>query len=166
MPRAINTRRNTELGLLIAAAVPVILLYAMYLLNAKVALSFSSLAVPIGLFAAFGVAHFATRRFAPEADPAILPLVFLLSGIGIAFVTRLAPTLAIGQVTWLFLSVAAMIAVLVLVPSIEALAQYKFTMGIVGVALLLLPMLIGTSRGGSTAGGVHSGDCFARNAAV
>ena len=149
MPRAINTRRNTELGLLIAAAVPVILLYAMYLLNAKVALSFSSLAVPIGLFAAFGVAHFATRRFAPEADPAILPLVFLLSGIGIAFVTRLAPTLAIGQVTWLFLSVAAMIAVLVLVPSIEALAQYKFTMGIVGVALLLLPMLIGTSRGGS-----------------
>ena len=149
MPRAINTRRNTELGLLIAAAIPVILLYAMYLLNAKVALSFSSLAVPIGLFAAFGVAHFATRRFAPEADPAILPLVFLLSGIGIAFVTRLAPTLAIGQVTWLFLSVAAMIAVLVLVPSIEALAQYKFTMGIVGVALLLLPMLIGTSRGGS-----------------
>lgn len=149
MPRAINTRRNTELGLLIAAAIPVILLYAMYLLNAKVALSFSSLAVPIGLFAAFGVAHFATRRFAPEADPAILPLVFLLSGIGIAFVTRLAPSLAIGQVTWLFLSVAAMIAVLVLVPSIEALAQYKFTMGIVGVALLLLPMLIGTSRGGS-----------------
>ena len=40
MPRAINTRRNTELGLLIAAAIPVILLYAMYLLNAKVALSF------------------------------------------------------------------------------------------------------------------------------
>ena len=29
-----------------------------------------------------------------------------------------------------------MIAVLVLVPSIEALAQYKFTMGIVGVALI------------------------------
>ena len=56
MPRAINTRRNTELGLLIAAAIPVILLYAMYLLNAKVALSFSSLAVPIGLFAAFAVA--------------------------------------------------------------------------------------------------------------
>lgn len=149
MQRAINTRRNTELGLLIAAAVPVILLYAMYVVNMKVALTVSSLAVPIGLFAAFAVAHVAVRRFAPEADPAILPLVFLLSGIGIAFVTRLAPKLAVSQVTWLFLSVAAMILILALVPSIEALSQYKFTMGIIGVALLLLPMLIGSSRGGS-----------------
>ncbi len=149
LQKAINTRRNTELGLLIAAAVPVILLYAMYVVNMKVTLSVSSLAVPIGLFAAFAVAHIAVRRLAPEADPAILPIVFLLSGIGIAFVTRLAPKLAVSQVTWLFLSVAAMILVLALVPSIEALSQYKFTMGIIGVALLLLPMLIGSSRGGS-----------------
>ena len=89
--RAINTRRNTELMLLILAAIPVLLLYAMYLTNMSVELSFSSLSVPIGLFAAFTVAHFAIRRLAPGADPAILPLVFILSGIGITFVTRLAP---------------------------------------------------------------------------
>lgn len=147
--RQVNTRRNIELGLLIVAAFPVVLLYASYLLNMSVPLNVSSLSVPLGLFVAFAVAHIAVRRFAPGADPAILPLVFLLSGIGIAFVTRLSSTQAMSQVIWLFLSVVAMIAVLVLVPSIETLAEYKFTMGIAGVALLLLPMFIGTEIYGS-----------------
>lgn len=147
--RTTNSRRSTELLLLIFAAIPVTLLYAMYLVNAHVELSLSSLSVPLGLFASFAVAHIAVRRFAPGADSAILPLVFLLSGIGIAFVTRLAPGLAMSQVAWLFLSVAAMIVVLAATPSIEALAQYKYTMGVAGVVLLLLPILIGTERGGS-----------------
>ncbi len=147
----LNTRRNTEFGLLLLAAVPVVLLYAMYVINtqAAITLSLSSLGVPLGLFAAFTAAHLAVRRLAPGADPALLPLVFLLSGVGITFVTRLAPSLAGGQVVWLFVSVAAMIATLVAVPRIESLAEYKFTMGIAGIALLLLPMLIGSERGGS-----------------
>ena len=85
------SRRNTELLLLIASAFPVILLYAMYVLTAGAAISFETLAVPIGLFAAFAAAHIAVRILAPGADPAILPIVFVLSGIGITFVTRLAP---------------------------------------------------------------------------
>ena len=144
-----NTRRNIELGLLAVAAVPVLLLYAMYVTNMAIELSVASLAVPIGLCAAFVAAHVAVRKFAPGADPAILPIVFLLSGIGIAFVTRLAPNLAVSQVVWLFVSVAAMVATLVAVPSIETLGEYKFTMGIAGVALLLLPMFVGTEIGGS-----------------
>ena len=39
-------------------------------------LSFTTLAVPLGLFAAFAAAHIAARIFAPGADPAILPVVF------------------------------------------------------------------------------------------
>ena len=145
----LNTRRNGELALLVLAAIPVILLWAMYVIGMQVPLSLGALAVPLGLFVAFAVAHVAVRMFAPGADPCMLPLAFLLSGIGIAFVTRLAPSLADGQVIWLFISVAAMIAVLVVVPSIESLAQYKYTIGIIGIVLLLLPMLIGTERGGS-----------------
>ena len=78
-----GSRRNTELFLLIAAAFPVVLLYAMYVTTMGVALSFESLAVPLGLFAAFAAAHIAVRFLAPGADPAILPVVFLLSSIGI-----------------------------------------------------------------------------------
>ena len=148
MPQ-LNTRRNGELALLVLAAIPVILLWAMYVISMQVPLSLGALAVPLGLFVAFAVAHVAVRMYAPGADPCLLPLAFLLSGIGIAFVTRLAPSLADGQVIWLFISVAAMVVALIMVPSVESLAQYKYTIGIVGIALLLLPMLIGTERGGS-----------------
>ena len=47
-----------------------------------------------------------------------------LLGTGIAFVTRLAPNLAVNQVIWLFVSVAAMVATLAFVPSLDELADY------------------------------------------
>ncbi|WP_251158720.1 FtsW/RodA/SpoVE family cell cycle protein [Caniella muris] len=142
-------RRTTELLLLCAGAVPVLLIYAMYVVDTGAALTFETVAVPICLFAAFAAAHLAVRMLAPGADPAILPIVFVLSGIGITFVTRLAPTLAMNQVTWLFLSVAAMVVTLFVVRNLDELADYKFTIGIVGVALILLPMVFGTEQGGS-----------------
>ena len=144
-----GNRRTTELLLLIAAAIPVGLIYAMYIANTGTAVSFSSMGVPIGIFAAFALAHIAVRKLAPGADPVILPIVFLLSGIGITFVQRLAPDSAGSQVMWLFLSVIAMIVVLFFVKSIDELAQYKFSAGIAGVVLLLLPMVIGTEHYGS-----------------
>lgn len=125
------------------------LLYALFMLNQNIALSFASLAVPFALLVAFVIAHIAVRLFAPEADPALLPIVFLLSGIGISFVTRLAPQLATNQLLWLFISVLAMIATLIAVPSLERLKKYTFTIGVFGIALLLLPMIIGVERGGS-----------------
>ena len=147
--RAGHGRRNTELFLLCLAAVPVILLYALYVINSNVTLSVSTLGVPIGLFVAFAAAHVAIRFLAPGADPAILPIVLTLSGIGIAFLTRLSPDGAVSQVVWLFVSVAAMVAVLALVRDLDSLADYKYTLGIVGVALLILPMILGTEVNGS-----------------
>lgn len=143
------SRRNTELFLLLLAAVPVLLLYALYVVNSGVALSPSTLAVPLGLLGAFAAAHVAIRFLAPGADPAILPIVFALSGTGITFLTRLAPALAINQVVWLFVSVCAMVAVLAVVRNLDRLAGYKYTLGLVGIVLLVLPMLVGTERGGS-----------------
>ena len=142
-------RRNTELFLLCLAAVPVILLYAMYVVNSNVPLSVSTLGVPIGLFAAFAAAHLAIRFLAPGADPAILPIVFTLSGVGISFLTRLTPEGAMNQVAWLFVSVVAMVVVLAVVRDLDSLADYKYTIGIAGVALLVLPMLVGTEVNGS-----------------
>lgn len=142
-------RRNTELLLLCIAAVPVLLLYAMYLVNSNAQLSLTTLGVPIGLFAAFAAAHLAIRFLAPGADPAILPIVFVLSGTGITFLTRLAPDAAVNQVIWLFLSVFAMVAVLAVVRDLDALADYKYTLGIAGVVLLILPMILGTEQNGS-----------------
>lgn len=144
-----NNRRVLELGLLCASVIPTTLLYILYLLNAHTNVSLATLAVPVGLFIAFAVCHIATRVYAPAADPAILPIVFTLSSIGIAFVTRLAPSQAFNQVLWLFVSVAALVCTLVFVPSIESLAEYKYSIGAAGIILLLIPMLIGTELGGS-----------------
>ena len=144
-----GSRRATELLLLIAGAVPVLLLYSMYVMNTGAQLSLETLSVPIGLIVAFVAAHIAIRLLAPGADPAILPLVFILSGIGITFVTRLAPEDAMGQVVWLFVSVAAMVATLILIPNLDRLADYKFTLGLTGVGLLLMPAIFGTEIYGS-----------------
>ncbi len=144
-----NTRRNAEALLLVGAAIPVVLIYSLYVINTGDALSLDTLLVPLGLFSAFFCAHVAIRHLAPDADSAILPIVFLLSGIGITFVTRLAPKLAISQVIWLFFSVGMMIATLYFVPKLEKLTQYKFTIGFIGIILLILPMVIGVERGGA-----------------
>lgn len=143
------TRRTTELLLLCAGALPVLLIYAMYVMNMSIELTVSTLAVPIGLFVAFAIAHVAIRFLAPGADSVILPITFVLSGIGIAFVTRLKPELAVNQVLWLFISVAAMVATLVVVRNLDKLASYQYTMGIAGIVLLLIPMFFGTEHGGS-----------------
>ena len=135
------TRRNTELLLLCLAAPIVVLLFAMMLVNQGTALSFETLAVPLGLFGAFVAAHIAVRIFAKNAAPAVLPIVFALSGIGIAFVTRLAPELAMRQVMWLFLGVGAMIATLALIRNLDKIVNYKYTIMVIGLVLLLSPML-------------------------
>lgn len=143
------SRRTTELLLLIAAAFPVTLLYAMYVVTTGAALSFQTLAVPLGLFAAFAAAHIGVRIFAPGADPAILPVVFTLSGIGITFVTRLQPDASLGQVIFLFLGVALMVGTLAVVKNLEVIKRYKYVLGIAGIILLVLPMFIGTEIYGS-----------------
>lgn len=143
------SRRTTELLLLIAAAFPVTLLYALYVVNAGAVLSFQTLAVPLGLFAAFAVAHIGVRLFAPGADPALLPIVFALSGIGITFVTRLEPSASMGQIVYLFLGVALMVGTLAVVKNLEVVKKYKYVLGAAGIALLVLPMLIGTEIYGS-----------------
>ena len=143
------SRRNAELLLLIAASFPVTLLYAMYVINTGTELSFTTLAVPLGLFAAFTIAHLAIRYLAPGADSAILPIVFVLSGIGITFVSRLAPSLAVNQLLILFVGIFLMIATLVLVKNLDIVKRYKYTFGLIGIVLLLIPMVFGIEIYGS-----------------
>ena len=140
------TRRNLELVLLCVAVPIVVLMFAMLALNQGQRLGLTTLGVPLGLTGAFLIAHIATRFLAPDADPAILPITFALSGIGIAFVTRLAPNLAVNQVIWLFVSVAAMVVILAISKHLEKLARYKYTLMILGFLLLLSPLLPGIGQ--------------------
>ena len=137
------SRRNAELFLLIAATFPVVLLYAMYMSTIGHDITFQTLAVPLGLFAAFTAAHIAVRIFAPGADPAILPITYLLSGLGITFVTRVDADLAMSQLIILFISNALLVGTLIVVRNLDVVKRYKYTFGAAAIILLLLPMVPG-----------------------
>lgn len=142
-------RRNTELLLLIAGAAPVLVMFATVGIQGSGEFSWTYLTVPASLLALFAVAHLALRHFSPGADPVLLPLVFVLTSTGVAFVTRLVPGQAFDQILWLVVSVAALIGTLALVPSLERVGRFKYILAIIGLVLLVAPAIIGTEINGS-----------------
>jgi cell division protein FtsW (lipid II flippase) len=155
MPRG---RRRTELLMLAFAIVVVLFAYANvgFGLNGK---------VPAGLaeyglaFAALMlVAHLAVRRFAPWADPLLLPLAALLNGLGIVMIYRLqqsgrngnsggvistlASSATAVQVLYSAIGVAAFVLVLVFIREVRVLQRYTYTLGALGLILLAIPAML------------------------
>ncbi len=146
-----RVRRNTELGLVLLAAVLTAGAYALASLGRSASLPANIvpfLLVILGLLAA---AHLATRRLAPGADSILLPLGGLLNGIGYVFIARLDPDLAALQAVWTALGIGAFVGTLVLVRRMRDLERYRYTFALVGIGLLLMPLLpvIGRNINGS-----------------
>ena len=92
------------------------------------------------------VAHLAVRRFAPRADPTLLPIAVLLNGIGFFTISRLDRDLARVQAIWTAVGIGAFVLTLVVVKHIRTLERYRYTFLLLGVAALLLPSLPGIGR--------------------
>jgi cell division protein FtsW (lipid II flippase) len=106
-------------------------------------------------------AHVAVRRFAPYADPLLLPLAALLNGLGIVMIYRLQESGRNGnpgiqvtdmptsstmlQVLWTVVGVAALVVVLVLIREARILQRYTYTLGALGLLLLAIPALLPSS---------------------
>jgi len=101
------------------------------------------LAAVSGLFV---VAHLAVRKFAPEADPTLLPLTVLLTGFGFVMISRLDRDLARVQALWAAVGVLAFVLTLAIVRRIRTLERYRYTFLFLGVAALLLPSLPGIGK--------------------
>ena len=101
------------------------------------------LAAVSGLFV---VAHLAVRRFAPEADPTLLPLTVLLTGFGFVMISRLDRDLARVQALWAAVGVVAFVLTLALVRRVRTLERYRYTFLFLGVVALLLPSLPGIGK--------------------
>ncbi len=97
------------------------------------------------------VAHLTVRYTAPDADPAILPLAFLLNGFGLVFVRRVdlaaGTDLAATQTVWTALTVGLMCAGLLFIRSVQPFARYQYTFGLATIVLLLLPIVPGLTAG-------------------
>lgn len=91
-------------------------------------------------------AMFVIRRFAPAADPALFPTAGVLVGLGFAMIFRLSGGLATEQATWIVVGILAFAATLVVVRDHRMLDAYTYTIGLVGLVLLMLPMVPGIGR--------------------
>lgn len=89
------------------------------------------------------VAWMMARRVARRADPVLFPAAALLAGVGFAVIWRLRPELATNQSTWLLVGVVGFVLTLLLVRDHRILEAYTYTIGLAGVALLLLPIVPG-----------------------
>jgi cell division protein FtsW (lipid II flippase) len=109
--------------------------------------------VPIGLAlygsiftVGFLAAHLAMRRLAPFADPALFPVAGVLTGLGFAMIFRLSGGLAAEQATWIVVGLLAFVGTLLVVRDHRQLDAYTYTIGLVGLGLLLLPIVPGIGR--------------------
>ncbi len=152
-PAPLPTGRGIELILLAFAAALVTGALALVEANQEQELTRSLLFLGLAYLGLFGVAHLAVRRFAPYADPLILPSVALLNGLGLVMIHRLdlarvaadgpdADELVSKQVGWTAVGLALFIAVLWLVKDHRVLSRYAYTAGFAGIILLALPGLL------------------------
>jgi cell division protein FtsW (lipid II flippase) len=149
-------RRGTEAALLAFAVV--ITIVAQCIVDVTITGSLRPELAMFGVWisALWVAAHLVVRRWAPYADPLLLPTVALLTGLGLTVIHRLdlaaeqidsnitredAPV----QLIWATLGVALFVAVLVLVRDHRTLSRYAYTLALIGLGLLALPALLPSS---------------------
>jgi cell division protein FtsW (lipid II flippase) len=155
MPRG---RRRTELLMLVFAVAVVAFAYS----NVGFGLKGK---IPPGIFEYCGglavlalIAHLAVRRFAPWADPLMLPLATLLNGLGIVMMYRLQEVGRDGnsgslsvplsssatgvQLLYSGVGIACFILVLAVIREPRVLQRYTYTLGAIGLVLLALPAML------------------------
>ncbi|HVU72491.1 MAG TPA: FtsW/RodA/SpoVE family cell cycle protein [Mycobacteriales bacterium] len=143
-------RRGAELALLLfgvllaAAGQACVVIARTNALNSRIAADAGVLLV-LAL-----VMHLAVRRFAPYADPLLLPLVVMLAGLGLTLIGRIDDSLsgtnyAPLQLVWLAIGTGVFVVVLGVVRDHRTLARFGYTAALVGLVLLMLPAVLPAS---------------------
>jgi len=116
------------------------------------------------------LAHLAVRRFAPYADPLLVPVAAMLNGLGVVMTYRLQEAGRDGnpganvnghglfvpmnssatliQIFYTAIGVACFVAVLVMFREARTLQRYTYTLGAAGLFLIALPALLPSSISG------------------
>jgi cell division protein FtsW (lipid II flippase) len=93
-------------------------------------------------FALYLAAHLVVRFTVPFADPYLLPIVCLLTAIGLTEIYRLNPDDAFKQAGWIVVGVVFFsVALILLRYDYRRLETYKYLFGITAIVLLVLPIL-------------------------
>ncbi|WP_439591192.1 FtsW/RodA/SpoVE family cell cycle protein [Microbacterium sp.] len=155
--RVPQTQRNRELALLVFAFVLNGGAIALVQLGATGALDATFLSLCGGLTALVVAIHIVLRLSARDADPFVLPIATLLTGLGLAMIYRLDlhwdrhgwDAFSTRQLAWAAIALVLAIAVIVLLKNYRVLFRYTYLFGLAGILLLLLPIVPGLSAGGN-----------------
>ncbi|UED85822.1 FtsW/RodA/SpoVE family cell cycle protein [Streptomyces profundus] len=150
-------RRNLELTLVIFAIAIIAAGHTIVGLTVLGRPPSGLLAHTVGLGALALAAHLVVRRFARFADPLILPITVLLTGLGLVLIDRLdhayaahlpetdyqSVPVAPDQVAWTVVGVGLLTGTLVVLRHHRALQRYTYLGMTVAMALLMAPALFG-----------------------
>ncbi|MBZ2408676.1 FtsW/RodA/SpoVE family cell cycle protein [Streptomyces albidoflavus] len=157
------SRRNTELALLVFAVVIPVFAYVNVglAINDEIPTGLIGYGIGLGLLA--GVGHIVVRRFAPYADPLLLPLATLLNGLGLVLIWRLDQSerlirraeFAYGayspdapkQLMYSAIGIAFFVAILLILKDHRVLQRYTYISMVVSLVLLVLPMFFPAVNG-------------------
>jgi cell division protein FtsW (lipid II flippase) len=156
----LRTRRNAELALLAFAMVLVAVYGATVEANQLQTIT-RSFWVPAALLSVLFLGlHLVVRIAAPFADPVLIPAVALVNGLGVAFLRRLDLARAIAdkqpepgvfagiggrQLAWTLASLILAAILLVVVRDHKVVSRYAYTLGLVGIVLVMIPAVLPNS---------------------
>ncbi|WP_309065012.1 FtsW/RodA/SpoVE family cell cycle protein [Microbacterium sp.] len=103
--------------------------------------------------------HVVLRVVASDADPFVLPIATLLTGLGIAMIYRIDiakqltgwDAFSTKQLAWTAISIAGAIAVVIALRNYRVLYRYTYISGLAGIVLLILPFIPGLKATGANA---------------
>ncbi|MGW0362052.1 FtsW/RodA/SpoVE family cell cycle protein [Streptomyces sp. NPDC002990] len=153
-----GTRRRTEALLLAFVVVIAVFGHACagLAMNDELPPDLAGFAISLTLLSL--VAHLGVRRFAPYADPLILPLAMLLTGLGLVLLHRLdqgyierynSDANAPGQLMWTVVGVAACILLVALLRDHRLLQRFIYITMAVALVLLIAPAFFGADTYGA-----------------
>src|SRR5690606_38669235 len=143
-------RRVVQLGMLTFAVLVVMAAYAGVGLGINGQVPSGMLGYGLGLGGLVFAAYLVLARFAPWADPLLLPLVTLINGIGLVMIYRIEQAGQPGanattQLMWTALGVVMFAVTLIVLRDHRILQRFTYTAGFAGLVLLATPAILPSS---------------------
>jgi cell division protein FtsW (lipid II flippase) len=134
--------RNRELANLVVVGTLVGFGFASVYIARQEVVNSASLSYGLFFLGLYIAAHAIARVTVPNADPYLLPMAGLMTGIGVTEIYRLDEHDAFRQGLWIVIGLAAFAATLFLLRGdFRKLESYKYLFGLSAIGLLLLPAL-------------------------
>jgi len=143
------SRRNLELVVLVLAGAVSTMAYVSVYAGRFREIYTVSIVYGLIFVAIFLLLHVVERLFLPQADPFLLPITALLAAIGLTEIFRIKPSLALTQGQWLLTGAGLFILTVLVVRDHMKLDRYRYLIGAVGLALLVLTIVLGTTVNGA-----------------